>query len=243
MAAPRCQRRLYTDLDLSDRDRKRFRYLAGRLGQRRGREPLNRMPHKDVYLIDISLAIGYAFDEVSGWRDWVHGHLLRGKKCYLLPEVAKAFARSYPGHALPHTFEVLRLSDDIMQTHRSQLDTVFSEIASALDLKGRTVDVMRPKMDLFIEAFLFARSCDPAQIDPADFESGLVVFASHSYKTITKMVGNVFKARTVERILRRHGVARMLPVRLVDNNAMWADVPREYFESVPPAPARRLLDI
>lgn len=81
MAAPRCQRRLYTDLDLSDRDRKRFRYLAGRLGQRRGREPLNRMPHKDVYLIDISLAIGYAFDEVSGWRDWVHGHLLRGRLC------------------------------------------------------------------------------------------------------------------------------------------------------------------
>ena len=175
---------------------------------------LNKLPTRDVYIVDSNLVIGYLDDDVMSWRTWAARQIGMGKKLYYLDMVTPLVKE------VPLGFEELRWQRDSHLPESNVLDEVYSEIESALDIRGHKVSKLKTCVQMICAAGHAARS---AGIDRGNV-SGSIVFATTNFQAVRRVLGNEEKVAVVRRILEKHGLAPLVRVRLITREGVWRDI-------------------
>ena len=170
------------------------------------------LPTKDVYIVDSTLVIGYRDDDVVNWRQWASRQVGRGKK-FLYLDMMKPLVDE-----VPNGFEELRLPQDLHPSQESVLDDVYSEIETALDIRGHKVAKVKTCVQMICLAGHAARAAG------LDKGKGRVVFATANYQAVRRVLGNEEKVAVVKRILAKHGLAPLVRVRLITREGTWRDI-------------------
>ena len=177
---------------------------------------LNKLPARDVYIVDSNLVIGYLDDDVVNWRRWASRQIGMGKKLFYLNMITPLIKE------VPMGFEELRWQQESHSSQQSVLDDVYSEIEAALDIRGHKVSKLKTCVQMICLAGHAARA---AGIDNGIAPGlGNVVFATTNYQAVRRVLGNEEKVAVVKKILEKYGLAPLVQVRLITREGVWRDI-------------------
>lgn len=191
-------------------------------------QPLAKLPHSDVYIVDSNLLIGYVKNYIVGWKDWASAHIALGNKFYILEQTLKEVTVKTPN--LPDGFELLKvilfqcqLEHEGFGKPQHNLDVIYNEIAKELNIQGKLKEKLKIDIELIGAAGYYAAAADPSQISDEDFFADRVVFASNNFMAIKRIVSTEERRKIVEKILDDAGFEHLITVRLIASNETWGD--------------------
>jgi hypothetical protein len=115
------------------------------------------------------------------------------------------------------------LEDESMAKPQENLDLIYTEIADAFDLKGKTRDKLKVDIELIAEAGFYAAAADPSQICDKDIFNDKVVFASANFQCVKRLVNTPAKRQILEKIIDDNGFEHLATVRFINHKLMWED--------------------
>ena len=181
---------------------------------------LNKLPTRDVYIIDSNLVIGFHQDDVIHWRRWASKQISIGKKFFYLDPVASLVKEVSPG------FEQLLWQNERHPFNFDMLEEVYREIESALDIRGNKVSKLKTCVQMICLAGHAARA---AGLDrDIDQDRRNVVFATTNFQAVRRVLGNEDKVAVVKKILERRGLGPLVNVRLITRSGTWRDIPSKF---------------